>query len=283
MIINAGTKYLGIIGNPLGHSLSPVMYNDFFRKRNLNYIYLPFEVSESQLGSALNGLKVLGFKGFNVTIPFKQSVIPFLDELSVEAKACQAVNLVINENGKLKGYNTDGQGFLKGIIDAGINPAARVLFIGAGGAAKSIAFELAGAGMMRADFLDLDPNKAEVMANFISKSTGIEAYSGLMSQVLFNERAGDADIIINCSPAGMHPDINVSPVEDFTAVRKDTVFCDIIYNPLKTKLLQLAEAHGNLTINGLPMFINQALLTLVKLLEENLVYADLEEVLYKYI
>ncbi len=283
MDINCHTKYMAIIGNPLGHSLSPVMYNGLFHQRKLNCIYLPFESQADDLENVLKSLKTLHFIGFNVTIPFKQKVIPFLDELSSAARACQAVNLIKNEGGLLKGYNTDGQGFVRGLIQSGVTPRGRVIFIGAGGAARSIAYEMARAGVLRVDFLDIDYQQAENMAEFISTQTGIQAFPALMNQAVFNELAPDTDIVINCSPVGMFPRVDASPLESLVGIRTETVICDIIYNPRKTKLLDMAESNGLKTVDGLPMFINQALLTLEILLQESFAAAELEEVVGYYI
>ncbi|KUG05061.1 shikimate 5-dehydrogenase i alpha [hydrocarbon metagenome] len=277
MDINCHTRLLAIIGNPLGHSLSPFMYNRLFDKRKLNCIYMPFEIQAVDLEKGLKSLQTLNFAGFNVTIPFKQMVIPFLDELSEEAQACQAVNLVKNEGGVLKGYNTDGQGFVRGLIQAGIFPRGRTVFIGAGGAARSIAYEMARAGMLRVDFLDIDYLQAETMAEFISSQTGIPASAAVMNQAAFDRLAPDTDILINCSPVGMSPGVDASPLASLEQIKKDAVICDIIYNPRQTKLLKMAESHNLKTINGLPMFINQALLTLEILLDESFAAAELEE------
>lgn len=283
MEINCRTKYLAIIGNPLGHSLSPLMYNTLFRKKNLNCIYLPFESQVNDLEHVLKSLKTLNFVGFNVTIPFKEKVIPFLDQLSEEAGACQAVNLIKNEGGLLKGYNTDGQGFVRGLLQAGIIPRGRVVIIGAGGAAKSIAYAMAGAGMKRVDFLDIDFGQAKRMAKFISSQTGIEAFPALMNQAAFNELAPKSDIVINCSPVGMFPQVDSSPVESLEGMREETVICDIIYNPRPTKLLKMAKSKGIIAIDGLPMFINQALLTLEILLQQSFAASELEEVVAPYV
>ncbi len=283
MDISCHTRYLAIIGNPLGHSLSPVMYNRLFHKRKLNCIYLPFETQGHDLEKVLKSLKTLEFTGFNVTIPFKQKVIPFLDELSEEARACQAVNLIKNEGGLLKGYNTDGQGFVRGLTQAGITPRGRVIFIGAGGAARSIAYEMARSGVRRVDFLDIDYGQAENMAGFISSQAGIQAYPALMNQAAFNDLAPDTDILINCSPVGMFPKVDASPVESLAKIKKKAVICDIIYNPRQTKLLKMAASQGIKTIDGLPMFINQALLTLEILLDESFAAAELEEVVAPYV
>ncbi|NLO21543.1 MAG: shikimate dehydrogenase [Syntrophomonadaceae bacterium] len=283
MEINCSTRYMAIIGCPLEHSLSPIMYNGLFRSRQLNYVYLPFATQPEQLEQVLNSFRALNFIGFNVTIPFKQKVIPFLDELSDEARACQAVNLVKKEGLLLKGYNTDGAGLLRGLKENGIDPQGRVMFVGAGGAARSIAFAMARAGMLKADFLDIDYGQAEAMAHFIATQSSVPASAALMTQENFARLAAQTDILINCSPVGMSPRVDEAPVESLDRLNHDAVVCDIIYNPRRTKLLQMAQSRGLKTIDGLPMFINQALLTLEILLKQSFEAQEMEEVISRYV
>lgn len=283
MDINCDTKCLAIIGNPLGHSLSPLMYNRLFSRRALNCVYLPFETDSEELEQVLNSLKTLNFTGFNVTIPFKQKVIPFMDELSDEARACQAVNLVKKQGAILKGYNTDGQGFVRGLQEAGISPGGRVIFIGAGGAARAIAYQMGRVGMERADFLDLDYGQAQMMAEFIACESGLPASAALMTRDNFIDIAPRADLLINCSPVGMWPKVDASPLESLEGLKQDAVVCDIIYNPRPTRLLKMAQSRGMKTVDGLPMFINQALLTLEILLEQSFSPKEMEEVIAPYV
>lgn len=283
MEINCATGYLAIIGYPLDHSLSPLMYNGLFLRRRLNYVYLPFVTQPEQLEEVLNSFRALGFVGFNVTIPFKQKVIPFLDVLSDAARACQAVNLVKKEGQLLKGYNTDGAGLVRGLQENGVSPRGRVMFIGAGGAARAIAFAMAQAGMLKADFLDIDYGQAEAMAHFITTQTSVPASAALMTTENFVRLAPQTDILINCSPVGMSPRVDAAPVDSLDLLNRNTVVCDIIYNPRRTKLLQMAQSRGLKTVDGLPMFINQALLTLEVLLEECFESRELEEVISQYV
>lgn len=283
MEINCSTGYLAIIGCPLGHSLSPLMYNSLFNLHNLNYVYLPFESQPEQLEEVLNSIRTLNFIGFNVTIPFKQKVISFLDGLSDEARACQAVNLVKKEGRFLKGYNTDGAGWVRGLKENGVSPRGRVVFIGAGGAARAIAWAMARAGMLRAEFLDIDYGQAEAMAHFITTQTSVPASASIMNQENFARLAPQIDILVNCSPVGMAPRVDEAAVESLERLNPDAVVCDIIYNPRQTKLLQMAQARGLKTINGLPMFINQAVLTLEILLNHSFAAQELEEVISRYV
>lgn len=262
MSVTAHTRVIGLYGYPLKHTLSPLMHNAVFRSLNLPYIYLPFEIFPHNLKEAVNAVKSLNLLGINVTIPFKEEIIGYLDDLSEEARACMAVNLVKNEEGRLTGYNTDGQGFLESLNEEKVNLTGKALLIGAGGAARAISYTMARSGFEEICFLDLNPDKAGELAGFIGEKTGIKTDAGMMSQKVFDEKACDADIVINCSPVGMYPQIKASPVENLECLPSHAVVCDIVYNPLKTLFLKKAEAKGHKTINGLGMFVHQGALTL---------------------
>ncbi len=262
MIINNETILLGIIGNPIGHSLSPLMHNQTLEKLHLNCIYLPFEVSADNIGEAIVGLRALNVQGVNITIPFKQAVIPYLDELSPESEACGAVNLIKNDKGKLTGFNTDGRGFMESLKEAGISFVNQALIIGAGGAGRSLAYELCQSGVRIINILDLDKNKAIDLAAFVSRFNGVQVSGDVMSDEVFNELSRDANLIINCSPVGMHPYIEQTPINSTSQLRPDAVVYDLIYNPLQTRLLSMAHARGLKTINGLSMLVHQGALTL---------------------
>ncbi|HBK52581.1 MAG TPA: shikimate dehydrogenase [Syntrophomonas wolfei] len=266
MPLDGKTELMGLIGYPLQHSLSPLMHNLTLKKMGLNYIYLALEIEEGKLPEIPSAIRTLNFRGLNVTIPYKEKIIPFLDELSSEAAACGAVNVIKNENGRLQGYNTDGQGFVEALRDEGIDPGERALFIGAGGAARSVAFALAGLGLSRLDFLDLDLARARQLAELISSCSSSFASASLMNRFEFQRLSRTASIIINCSPVGMFPDIDKSPVskEDLRGSR--AVLCDLIYNPLQSRFLSWGQALGLETMNGLGMFVQQGALTLEILL-----------------
>jgi len=262
MLINSQTLLIGIIGNPLEHSLSPRMHNLTLSKMGLDYIYVPLEVAPNWLGEAVAGLKALNFKGVNVTIPYKKAVIPYLDELSPEALACGAVNLIKNENGYLTGYNTDGRGFMASLAEEGVGSIKRVVLIGAGGAAHSIAYELAIAGVEQISILDLDEAKACELARFVESLPAGKADGAQMSDELFSRLSQNADLIINCTPVGMYPDVDNTPVRSLNNVQPDTVVYDLIYNPISTRFLSIAQANNLKTINGLSMLVHQGALTL---------------------
>lgn len=262
MHLDGKTELMGLIGYPLQHSLSPLMHNLTLKKMGLNCIYLALEIEEGKLPEIPSAIRTLNFRGLNVTIPYKEKIIPFLDELSPEAAACGAVNVIKNENGRLQGYNTDGRGFVEALRDEGIDPGERALFIGAGGAARSVAFALAGLGVSHLDFLDLDFARARLLAEFITSRSPSFASASPMNSLEFRHLSRSASIIINCSPVGMFPDSGKSPVSKEELLESRAVLCDLIYNPLQSRFLSLGQDLGLKTMNGLGMFVQQGALTL---------------------
>ncbi len=262
MRIDANTQYLGLFGNPVGHSLSPLLHNHILQKMGCNCIYLPFAVPGEQLKDAVNAIRSLNFRGVNVTIPHKEAVIPYLDDVSPEAAACGAVNVINNENGRLRGYNTDGAGFIVSLQEAEVPLQGKALFIGAGGAARSLAVSLAAEGVSQLDFIDIDLPRAQALAGSLALPLDVLAGAHLMSKEKFTELASLSNIIINCTPVGMYPRIGQSPVDTLDMLHPETVVCDIIYNPLNTSFLAMGQARGLKTINGLSMFVHQAALSL---------------------
>ncbi|MGE5390293.1 MAG: shikimate dehydrogenase [Deltaproteobacteria bacterium] len=263
MEINTGTKVLGLLGNPLGHSLSPLMHNAVFLSMGLNCVYLPFQVPQDHLAVAVAGIRALNLTGVNVTIPFKEAVIPYLDELSPTAEDCGAVNVIKNDNGRLIGHNTDGTGFIAALREEAVTiEGSRVLFIGAGGAARSLAMVLGQERVSHIDFLDTDYERARSLSEIVGEKGHSTVFAALMNEVSFREISAGADIIVNCSPVGMYPHVDRSPVLDLEMLDTRTVLCDIIYNPIKTRFLEMGQAKGLKIINGLGMFVNQGAFTL---------------------
>jgi shikimate dehydrogenase len=253
-------KLFAVLGNPIGHSMSPVMLNDLFSYYNMDAVYLPFQVQDADLHDAVKGLKVLGVSGFNVTVPHKSNIIPLLDGIDELAANIGAVNTVVNENGQLIGYNTDGPGFLKG-LNAFLPKITdqKVLMIGAGGAARAIYFTLA----------KENPNVLNIANRTIERAWELIKdcpYSVSSSALSFDEASqsiGEYDLVIQTTLIGMSPKIGVQPVS-LKNIRKQTFFCDIIYNPLETQFLQEARLHGANTQNGLDMFVYQGALAFEK-------------------
>ncbi len=240
MNIDGKTGVYCVIGNPIAHSLSPALHNAAFQNAGMNNVYAAFCVSDVE--SAVRGFRGLGIRGVSVTIPHKVSIIPFLDEIEPVARNIGAVNTIVNDNGILKGYNTDGFGALKALRGAGAEIEGKgAAIIGSGGAARAIAFTLA----MESAGLKMT-TKANVTYN-------------LMDVPGWEERIESSGIIIHCTPTGMHPKTEHSVLEQGHLKANQVVF-DIVYNPRVTKLLRIAEASGCTTIRGMEMFLNQAAL-----------------------
>jgi len=261
MDINPQTKCLGIFGNPLGHSLSPLLHNRTLQHLDLNYIYLPFEIEPRNLRHAVNAVRALGMAGVNVTIPYKEAVIPYLDEMSQDAVACQSVNVIVNRGGWLVGHNTDGAGFMKALSPFQVKKNGAVL-IGCGGASRAIACQLARDGWGRLILLDIDWRRALDLAEFLGRQYSCDIKALVMSQESFALESESANLIVNCTPLGMYPHIDRCPVENLDKLETDALVCDIIYNPQTTRLLHIAQEAGLATLDGLSMFVHQAAMSL---------------------
>ncbi|PFO03641.1 shikimate dehydrogenase [Bacillus sp. AFS076308] len=253
-------KLFGVLGNPIGHSMSPVMHNDLFSLYNIDAEYLPFLVQEDELRDAVNGLRALGAGGFNVTVPHKSSIIPFLDEVDELAASIGAVNTVINKDGKLIGYNTDGLGFLKG-LDAYLTKieGQKILVIGAGGAARAIYFTLAKEKPMQIDIANRTLEKAVQLIEECPYSISSRA----LTLKDASSELGEYDLIIQTTMIGMEPNITERPIT-LEYLREDSVVCEIIYNPLETRILREAKSIGATVQNGIDMFVYQGALAFEK-------------------
>lgn len=249
---DSATKLLGLIGDPVEHSLSPALHSFLLSRAGLNYCYLAFRVGREGLGAALAGMRALGIRGFNVTIPHKEAVIPLLDRLSPEAEGIGAVNVVVNEGGVLIGHNTDCKGFLRGLEARGIPLSGmKAVVVGAGGAAAAAVFGLLSAGAEVA-VANRTFSRAEALARRFSRLGTVEAapLEGLPGLLR------EAELLVNATPLGMWPHTERTPVPP-EFLRGDVVVYDLIYNPLKTKLLREAEARGCSVIRGLEMLVHQ--------------------------
>ncbi len=259
-LISPTTEFFAVIGDPLGHSLSPLIHNSAFRELGLNYVYLACPVQN--LKDALLGMRALGnFRGLSVTIPHKVEVMKYLDDLGETDRAIGAINTVIKENGKLRGFGTDGPGALKALHHGGCNPKGKnILFLGAGGAARAIAFTLATeVAPQSITILNINGKKAQNLAEEIFQRSGVRTFGLEMNDANLAKAMEEAQVVVNCTPLGMSPNVEETPVpKDF--LRKGQTLFDVVYNPLKTRLLRDGESLGLLTISGVEMFINQAVL-----------------------
>jgi shikimate dehydrogenase len=254
-VVSGATKIVGVIGDPIEHSLSPRMHNAAFEYLRLDYVYLPFRVLEKDLKNAVKGAKAFNLKGFNVTIPHKVSIIKYLDEIDLTARRIGAVNTVVNEEGQLLGYNTDGLGALEALREEGVDPKGKkILVIGAGGASRAITFQLANV-CSKLVILNRTRIRAVRLARELA-ILGSEVEGRGLTLKSLERCLNDSDILINTSSVGMYPNVNGSPVpKEF--IRKDLVVFDIVYNPLETSLLRYARSVGAKSVNGVGMLVNQ--------------------------
>ncbi len=252
-MINASTKLCCLIGHPVSHSISPQMHNAVFRALGLNYTYLAFEVLPERLAEAVGGLRALGAVGFNVTIPHKVAVMRFLDELDYSAEKTGAVNTVVNNRGVLRGYNTDLYGIRRALEGWNLHLAMPALVIGAGGAAKAAVAALIDLGFRRILIANRTLEKGRALASWIC-SLGVSAEA-----LDFEEgrrRAAECGVIINATPLGMHPDVHATPLTS-EEMRGGTIVLDLVYNPLRTRLLEEAERAGAIPVSGLDVLVYQ--------------------------
>jgi shikimate dehydrogenase len=256
MPISGKTQVCGVIGDPIEHSLSPAMHNAAFKRLKLDFVFLAFRVKAAALENAIRGVRGLGICGLNVTMPHKTAVIRYLDDIDSNVKSLGAVNTILNDNGKLLGFNTDGAGALHALRENGVNPEGKnVLLLGAGGAAKAIAYTLAqDAGALC--ILNRMPEKAAVLADALNRVFGKKVVGGALSPSAVQKNLQEADILVNATSVGMHPNVNQSLVAP-QWLRPDLAVMDIVYNPVETKLAKDAKAAGTHVISGVEMLLHQ--------------------------
>ncbi len=264
-VISGKTRLCGIIGDPIEHTMSPVMHNAAFRQMGLDYFYIPFKVKQGELAKAMEGVRALNIRGLNVTIPHKVAVIQFLDELDSLAEKIGAVNTIVNDDGVLTGYNTDGAGFLQALLERRIEPQGKnIVILGAGGAARAISFFLADrvAHLVILNRL-LELDWAKEIASRISQIFNKDVEALELNRENLVAALGKADILVNATSVGMTPHIDQTLVTS-DLLKPELIVVDIIYNPIKTRLLREAEAAGAKTINGIDMLVWQGALAFEK-------------------
>lgn len=255
-MISGETKIFAIMGDPVEHSLSPTMHNAAFRELGLNYLYVAFRVSSSSLRNGVESIRALNIKGVNITIPHKIAVLNYLDELDEFAKMIGAVNTIKNECGRLRGFNTDGKGAIRALKEKvkDIRDAS-VLLLGAGGAARSIAFSLAKSGA-ELSISNRTFSKAEDLADSIEKKIKTRVKRIPLKQEKLKKVIAETDILINATSVGMYPKEDETLVNS-DMMHSDLVVKDIVYKPVKTRLLREAEKAKADTIDGLSMLVHQ--------------------------
>ncbi|SMP48620.1 shikimate dehydrogenase [Anoxynatronum buryatiense] len=260
--ITGKTRLVALLGSPVRHSQSPQMHNTAFQALNLNYTYLVFDIQQNQLEAAIQAMKTLDVAGFNVTMPHKEKVIPFLDELSPEASIIGAVNTVKNENGKLTGYNTDGMGFIMSLAEENIPVSGKkIIILGAGGAGKSVAIQLALENVGELMIFNRSAAPAEALCRLINeKIPTCQVSQHRLDETVLKEALSTADVLVNTTNVGMGDLEKVSLIKDAAWLHSKLKVVDIIYSPPKTKLLEIAETAGCQTVNGIGMVVGQGAL-----------------------
>ncbi|OLS13415.1 MAG: shikimate dehydrogenase [Promethearchaeota archaeon CR_4] len=257
--ISSKTKVLGIIGSPIEHSMSPVMHNAALQGLNLDYRYLAFHVPLERLSSAIDGIRGLGIVGVNVTIPHKENVMKLLDEIDEKAIKIGAVNTIKNVCGRLIGRNTDAEGAMEAIKNVGWKlDRSNVVIIGAGGAARAIAFALA-REVPRIVILNIEENQARKLTTDLEAFTKTTIMHYLLDEERTQHEVLEADLLIHATSIGMHPNVEQSLVPK-KCLHSDLHVFDIVYNPLETKLLKDAREAGCPTLGGIDMLVNQGAL-----------------------
>jgi shikimate dehydrogenase len=250
-------KMFALLGDPVDHSLSPSIHNAAFRALGIDAQYIKIQVKPDKLEDAIKGFKALGIAGANITIPHKINVMEFLDEIDPLAKDIGAVNTIVNKNGRLIGSNTDGHGALESLRQTTSLMDKRITLLGAGGAARAIAFTLAKEEKIQnITIMNIDQKMAVQLAEKISEKSGIKTIGVLLNEENLESHLAVTDILINCTPIGMHPKTDESLVPPALLSKDLTVF-DIVYNPIETNLIKDAKAAGCTTISGVNMLVLQ--------------------------
>src|SRR3990170_2402801 len=255
MEISGKTRACAVIGDPIEHTLSPTMHNAAFEHLKLDFVFLAFRVTSDELENAVRGACALGIRGLNVTMPHKNAVTEFLDEADPAVKFLRAANTILNQSGRLKGFNTDGFGALKALKHNGVNlTGKKVLLLGAGGAAKAIAFSLA-KEVDELCILNRDAVKALELASVL-EPFGKKIVGNELSPKQLQQKLQDSDVLINATLVGMTPYASESLVKP-DWLKPELTVMDIVYNPVETKLLRDARASGAKVINGVEMLLYQ--------------------------
>ncbi|WP_166238450.1 shikimate dehydrogenase [Paenibacillus turpanensis] len=252
--VNSETKVYGVYGDPIKQSKSPLMLNRAFAETGINAVYAAFHILPGRLEAAVAGIRGMGFGGVNVTIPYKVEVMQYLDEIDESARFAGAVNTIVNREGVLTGYNTDGIGYVRSLKEeTGVQlQGKRILMIGAGGAARGVAYGLAKEGAGTIYIANRTADKASELAAILkpiceAQGMGMEGIVHIKDKV---------DLVMNTTSVGMHPNVDQMPVEP-DWFRPGMIVSDLVYNPLETKLLREAKQRGAQTHGGLGMFVYQ--------------------------
>jgi shikimate dehydrogenase len=257
----ANTELIGLIGHPIKHSYSPFIQNYALELMNLDYIYLPFDVPAENIKSAVNGVLALGLKGLNVTLPHKEKIIKYLDELSEEASIIGAVNTIVNDHGKLMGYNTDAFGILETLLPYKDKiSGSKVTVIGAGGSARAVIYTLLRHFKPEEiNILNRTQQRADTLMNDFSLKMRYDSFHTFELFPPDNvETLSNSRLIINATTIGMFPEVDDTITDLEESFNEEQIVFDLIYNPTKTRFLKMAEMQGAKVVGGLKMLISQA-------------------------
>ena len=260
--ITGHTQLTGLLGSPVAHSISPMMHNEGFKQLGLDYVYLCFDVGTEGLKTAVEGLKTLGIRGFNCTMPDKNLMCELADKLSPAAKMMGAVNTVLNEDGVLTGYNTDGVGYMQAVKDAGYDIIGKKMtLLGAGGAATAVCVQAALDGVEEINVFSIHDQffqRAQNMVDTINKETKCKArLYDFEDESMLKKSIDNSHILTNGTSVGMAPNIDGCIIKDGSFLHEGLIVSDVIYNPRETKLLKMAKENGCHTFNGLYMLLYQ--------------------------
>ncbi len=257
-MISGTTAIYGIFGYPITHTFSPGMHNAAFKKIGMDACYVPFGVKPELLGDAVRAARAMGIRGLNITVPHKEKVIPFLDDLTQEARLIGAVNTIEVKDERLIGHNTDGRGFLRSLqVDGHLRAKGkRFLCIGSGGAARAVGFSLALAGAAAIRFRDIDQRKSGALAGDIRVKTGTDSIS--IGEESLSDAIEEADCIINATPLGLKRS-DPLPIPKNQLRRRHFGF-DLVYNPSMTPFLKAAKSAGAIHLPGLGMLLYQGVI-----------------------
>ena len=253
------TRLCGLIGNPVEHTMSPLIHNTLARLKNQNLVYVPFHVKEN-LSDAVKGAYALNVLGMNVTVPYKSDVMESIVDIDELAERIGAVNTLVRTSNGYKGYNTDMPGLLRGMQSDGIEIAGKdVVIVGAGGVARAVAVLCAFSNVRKVYLMNRTVSKAEAIANEVNNSfqkeivmaLGLHDYDSLPDEKM---------LAIQCTNMGMHPDVDSTPIEDAAFFEKIHTVYDLIYNPEETKFMKLAKSYGAKAYNGLKMLLYQGII-----------------------
>ncbi|MBX4266873.1 shikimate dehydrogenase [Clostridium estertheticum] len=260
--ITGHTELIGLMATPIRHSLSPTMHNEAFAKLGLDYAYLAFEVGNDQLEDAIKGIRALGMRGSNVSMPNKQVVLKYLDKLSPAAEMVGAVNTIVNDDGILTGHITDGTGFMLGLKQADVNIIGKKMTLcGAGGAATAVCIQAALDGVKELSIFnrkdDFYKNAQRTVAVINEKTDCKATLYDIEDKVSLRREILESAIFTNATGVGMKPLQDKSLITDSTMLRPDLIVADTVYAPIETVLLKLAREQGCKTVNGLGMMLWQ--------------------------